>query len=49
MAETDDLLAAIEAIHAAGLDAERWQQALGAATDLCGGVGATLEVFDKPA
>jgi DNA-binding CsgD family transcriptional regulator len=49
MAETDDLLAAIEAIHVAGLDTARWPQALGAVAGLCGGIGATLEVFDKSA
>jgi DNA-binding CsgD family transcriptional regulator len=49
MANTDDLLGAIETIHAAGLDAARWPQALAAVADLCGGVAATLEAFDKPA
>jgi DNA-binding CsgD family transcriptional regulator/PAS domain-containing protein len=47
MAENDDLLAAIEAIHAAGLDPEHWPRALGAAADLCGGIASTLEVLDK--
>ncbi len=37
MSENDDLLAAIEAIHAAGLDPEYRPRALGAAADLCGG------------
>jgi DNA-binding CsgD family transcriptional regulator len=44
---TDDLLAAIEAVHAAGLDAERWPEALGSVTQLIGGVGAAFEVIDK--
>jgi len=47
MAETDHLLATIEAIHAAGLDARLWTQALASAARLCGGVAATLEVLDK--
>jgi DNA-binding CsgD family transcriptional regulator/PAS domain-containing protein len=46
MARRDDLLSAIEAIHAAGLDAA-WPRALGAATRLVGGMAGTLEVFDK--
>ena len=47
MAEGDDLLQTIEAVHAAGLDAELWPDALAAVTRLCGGVASTLEVFDK--
>lgn len=47
MAETDDLLATIEAIHAAGLDAQLWTEALASAARLCGGVASTLEVLDK--
>jgi DNA-binding CsgD family transcriptional regulator len=47
MPEENALLAAIDAIHAAGLDAETWPDALMAATRLCGGVASTLEVFDK--
>ena len=42
-----DLLATIEAVHVAGLDAERWPQALAAITQTIGGVGATLEVIDR--
>lgn len=47
MSQANDLLRTIEAIHAAGLDAEHWPKALAAATRLIGGVGATLEVLDK--
>jgi DNA-binding CsgD family transcriptional regulator len=42
-----DLLATIEAIHAAGLDPERWPQALDAVTRAVGGRLATLETFDR--
>jgi DNA-binding CsgD family transcriptional regulator len=48
MAQGDQLLATIEAVHAAALDAEVWPQALSAVTQLVGGVGTTLEVFHKP-
>jgi DNA-binding CsgD family transcriptional regulator len=48
MAGADDLLATIETIHAAGFDAELWPDALAAITRIVGGVGATLEVLDKP-
>ena len=48
MPKGDQLIAAIEAIHAAGLEAELWPQALGAITQLCGAGGATFEVFHKP-
>ena len=37
MAKTDDLLAAIESIHVAGLDAEHWPKALAATARLLGG------------
>ncbi len=47
MPKNDRLLNAIEAIHAAGIEPEHWPKALAAVTGLCGGVGATLEVFDK--
>jgi len=47
MPEENALLAAIDAIHAAGLDAEAWPDALAAVTRLCGGAASTLEVFDK--
>jgi DNA-binding CsgD family transcriptional regulator/PAS domain-containing protein len=43
----DDLIGTIEAIHAAGLDAKLWPQALAAITHTVGGVGATLEVLDR--
>jgi DNA-binding CsgD family transcriptional regulator len=45
MPETDDLLTTIEAIHAAGLDAEHWPKALAATAQLLGGSGATMEVY----
>jgi DNA-binding CsgD family transcriptional regulator/PAS domain-containing protein len=48
MQASDALVRTIEAIHAAALDPELWPRALSAATQLCGGVAATLEVFDKP-
>lgn len=47
MPKDDQLLATIEAIHTAGVNADHWPAALAALTRLCGGVGATLEVFDK--
>ena len=43
----DELLATIEAIYAAGLEAELWPQALSAVTQLVGGVGATVEIIDR--
>lgn len=43
----DELLAIIEAIYAAGLDAELWPQALASITQLVGGVGATMEIVDR--
>jgi DNA-binding CsgD family transcriptional regulator/PAS domain-containing protein len=45
--KSDDLLATIEAIHTAGLDAELWTPALAAITRCVGGVAATLEVYGK--
>ena len=47
MAGDEHLLAAIEAVHAAGLDAERWPQALAAVARAVEGVGASLETFDR--
>jgi len=47
MSTTDRLLAAIEAVHAAGLDASLWPRALDAVTQTVGGVGAAFEVVDK--
>jgi len=49
MPSHDDLLAVVEAIYAAGLEAERWSSALAGMTRLVGGVAATIEVFDKQA
>jgi DNA-binding CsgD family transcriptional regulator/PAS domain-containing protein len=43
----DNLLATIEAIHAAGLDESLWPQALAATARTVGGNAATLEVFGK--
>jgi DNA-binding CsgD family transcriptional regulator len=48
MASGDDLVATIESVHAAGLDAQLWPRALAAVTALVGGIGATLEVIEKP-
>jgi DNA-binding CsgD family transcriptional regulator/PAS domain-containing protein len=42
-----DLLATIEAIHAAGLDDAHWPHALAAIRETIGGTGATFEVIDK--
>ena len=47
MAESDQLLETIEAIHDAGLEPERWPDALEAVTRTLGGVAATLETFDR--
>jgi hypothetical protein len=41
------LLAAVEAIYAAGLDESLWPDALAAVMDTIGGISATLEVFDR--
>jgi len=43
----DELLATIEAIYAAGLDAELWPLALASVTQLIGGVGSTVEIIDR--
>jgi DNA-binding CsgD family transcriptional regulator/PAS domain-containing protein len=48
MTGPDSLLAVIEAIYAAGLDAELWPQALAGMARAVGGGAATLEVYDKP-
>jgi len=42
-----DILATVEAIHAAAVDDAAWPRALCAMTEAVGGVGATFEVFDK--
>jgi DNA-binding CsgD family transcriptional regulator len=47
MAGPDELLGAIEAIYAAGLDAELWPHALATVTQFIGGVGTTLEIIDR--
>lgn len=47
MAGASELLAAIEAIYTAGLDEGLWPQALASVTQLIGGVGTTLEIFDR--
>lgn len=49
MPKADRLLTTIEAIHAAGLDGNRWPGVLSAITQIIGGAGAILEVFDKAA
>jgi DNA-binding CsgD family transcriptional regulator len=46
MANCDDLLAAIEQVHAAGIEPELWPQALTAVARLLGSAGATLESYD---
>ena len=46
-ATQDHLLATVEAIYAAGLDAELWPRALCAINNFCGGIAATLERFDR--
>ena len=47
MPKQDQLLATVEAVHAAGLDPERWPQALTAIAGTVGGIAATLETFDR--
>jgi DNA-binding CsgD family transcriptional regulator len=47
MPRSENLLTAVEAIHAAGLDPELWPEALLRVTRLFRAVGATLEDFDK--
>ena len=47
MVGQDGLLAAIEAIYAAGLDETLWPRALGAITRVVGGVGTALEVIER--
>ena len=48
MPRGDELLTTIEAVHAAGLDAECWPNALGAVARLFGAAGAMFEIFDVP-
>lgn len=45
----NDLLATIEALHAAGLDASLWPEALAAVAEIIGSGAASFEVFDKRA
>lgn len=47
MVGNDDVLATIEAIYAAGLDAALWPKALALMARAVGGAAATLEVFHK--
>jgi hypothetical protein len=49
MAGAEEILAAIEALYAAGLDADQWPQALAALMRTVGGVAATLEIYGRPA
>jgi DNA-binding CsgD family transcriptional regulator len=49
MPNGDDLLATIEAVHAAGLDSSQWPRALAAVAETLGGHAAMFEVFDKRA
>src|SRR4051812_15168440 len=49
MPNGDDLLATIEAVHAAGLDSSEWPRALAAVAETLGGHAAMFEVFDKRA
>jgi len=42
------MLATITRIHAAGLDADQWPDALAAFADLIGGHGASLEFLERP-
>jgi len=48
MGPGDDLLAAITRIHAAGLCAAKWPDALSLFTQLMGGHGASLEFIERP-
>ncbi len=42
-----DLLTTVEAVHAAGLDAQPWPQALAAGAGTLGGAAATIEAIDR--
>lgn len=48
MGQSDDVIAAISRIHAAGLDAEKWPEALSDIARLSGGHGASLEMLERP-
>jgi DNA-binding CsgD family transcriptional regulator len=49
MGERTALLDVVGQLHAAGLDPGLWPGALAAMSDLMGGVGATVEIFDRSA
>jgi DNA-binding CsgD family transcriptional regulator/PAS domain-containing protein len=44
---SEELFTVIESVYAAGLDAELWPKALASITQLVGGVGTTMEIFDR--
>ncbi|MBX9460073.1 MAG: hypothetical protein KL785_01910 [Brevundimonas sp.] len=46
MGRTDELLDVIEAIHAAGLEAGRWPDALRSVSRMAGASAASLETYD---
>ena len=48
MGHRDDVLTAISRIHAAGLDAEKWPDALSLFAEMMGGHGASLEFVERP-
>jgi len=48
MGQNDEVIAAISRIHAAGLDAEKWPEALSDIARLSGGHGASLEMLERP-
>jgi len=48
MSESDPFLQTIGAVYAGGLDTDRMPEALRATSSLLGGVGATLEIINKP-
>ncbi len=48
MGQRDRILSTITRIHAAGLDADKWPEALAAFANLIGGHGASLEFLDRP-
>ena len=48
MGRRDQLLATISCIRAAGLEAEKWPEALAAFSCLIGGSGASLEFLERP-
>ena len=48
MSRQDEILATVEAVHAAGLDERLWPTALAAMAALLGGNGASIEVMERP-